>query len=174
MNLAAMELGLACVVGPSAAWCFLPKIRRCWAQPGQVCGVCKFGLSLVAPCSAPCGLAPRCRMSVVAKLSPGLLAPGRMVAFGTHKARKALAVEQAERALERAVRKRRRTEAFTADVKAFAVKAFEESGNAAAAAASTQAHFAARHRVFSLDPRLVPSWVASGLDRFEQNSRGGG
>jgi len=66
----------------------------------------------------------------------------------------------------------------SAAVKAFAVKAYERTGDHTAAAEDTEAHFAKRHKKVSLDPASVKRWVTPGLrcvssDHFSKNARGG-
>jgi len=54
--------------------------------------------------------------------------------------------------------KRSREEGFTADVKAYAVQCFRESGDAVRAARATEEHFASQHRVFLLPPKFIRTW----------------
>jgi len=92
-------------------------------------------------------------------------------------AQAALELAEVEGDLARASAKKRRTESFTPDVKAFALRMLEQSGSAAEAAAATEEHFAKQHRVFTLPLVLLARWAGPGArrfdpDRFVVNSRG--
>jgi len=110
---------------------------------------------------------------LLSRLSPLWCAGARCV---WAEAQAKLRLAHAEKALANATRKRRRTDE-RADVKAFAVKVFEETGDAREAALRTTAHFVTQHR--NVDPSAghIRRWAAAhgaGPDRFGRTSRGDG
>ncbi len=107
---------------------------------------------------------------------PRLCRVRRVVSLGVlAEAEAKLCLAQAEKALAGATRKRRRTDE-RADVKAFAVKVLDESGDARAAAVRTKEHFEKQHRNVEPSASHVRRWAAAlgaDADRFARTSRGG-